>query len=139
MRVLREDPPGPTRRKALIAAGEAVRGLHDAGVDHVDLNLKNILLAPDGHAIVIDLDRCRMGKAALPWATRQRNLIRLLRSWTKLGASHPESVSPRDRLVLARAYSRGDRDVLRRLLSAGARARFTLRRLLWRFFPPKIP
>ena len=47
--------------------------LHEAGVDHVDLNLKNILLAPDGRAIVIDLDRCRISDHALPWPTRRRN------------------------------------------------------------------
>jgi 3-deoxy-D-manno-octulosonic acid kinase len=139
MRVLREDPLGRPRRQALVAAGRAIRDLHEAGVDHVDLNLKNILLAPDGRAIVIDLDRCRISEHPVPWRVRQRNLIRLLRSWTKLGASHPESVAPRDRLVLARAYARGDRDLMRRLTSAGSRARFVLHRLLWRLFPPRIP
>lgn len=137
--VLREEPEGPTRWRALAAAGRSIRRLHDAGVDHVDLNVKNVLLAPDGRAIVIDLDRCRIGAGPLPWSTREGNLIRLLRSWSKLGASEPASTQPRDPLRLARAYAGDDRQLLRRLVTSGARARFCLRKLRWRLFPTRYP
>jgi 3-deoxy-D-manno-octulosonic acid kinase len=139
MRVLREDPPGSARRKALRAAGRAVRALHDAGVDHVDLNLKNILLAPDGRAVVIDLDRCRIAERTLPRKVGRRNLLRLLRSWTKLSSVHPDSAHPRDPFHFVLAYAEGDRRLLRRLVSAGVQAHFPLRRAFWRVFPPRIP
>jgi 3-deoxy-D-manno-octulosonic acid kinase len=134
-----KDARGRERAAALRAAGDAVRALHDAGVDHVDLNLKNVLLRPDGRALVIDLDRCRIGRLDLSWERRRSNLLRLLRSWVKLGSVHPGRVHPRDPLRLARAYARGDRELRRRLVRAGRGARFPLRRLLWRLFPPRIP
>jgi hypothetical protein len=36
--------PVATRRRAIAAAARAVRALHEAGFDHADLNLKNVLL-----------------------------------------------------------------------------------------------
>ncbi|MGH7212086.1 MAG: lipopolysaccharide kinase InaA family protein, partial [Acetobacteraceae bacterium] len=51
-----------TQEKVLTEqAKEAVRALHDAGIEHADLNLKNILIAADAggaqvRALVIDLD-----------------------------------------------------------------------------------
>ncbi len=38
------------------AALDAVRGLHDAGFEHPDLNLGNLLLDPAGRAWILDLD-----------------------------------------------------------------------------------
>ncbi|RMG07536.1 MAG: hypothetical protein D6731_23570 [Planctomycetota bacterium] len=132
--------PCPARRAAaLVAAARAVRSLHDAGVDHVDLNLKNVLLLPGPRALVIDLDRCRIGREDLPWPRRRANLLRLLRSWHKLAAACGSAFPARDPLCFAAAYARGDRVLLRRLVDAGAGARFPLRRLLWSLRPPSPP
>lgn len=125
-------PAGRERRRALRAAGAAVRRLHDAGVDHVDLNLKNVLLRPDGQALVIDLDRCRLGPGPAPAPVREENLLRLLRSWTKLGVQAPGRTRPGDPLALLLAYAPDDRALRRRLVAAGRAARFGCRRVVWR-------
>lgn len=132
-------PEGPARRRALRAAGAAIRRLHDAGVDHVDLNLKNVLLLPSGdEARVIDLDRCRLGPAPAPEAVRERNLVRLLRSWTKLGLKGALPTRPRDPLWLLAGYAPGrapgERARRRRLIAAGRAARFGCRHVVWRLF-----
>ena len=135
--VLRQTPGRQARWRALRAAGRAVRALHDAGVDHVDLNVKNVLLAPSGEALVLDLDKCRLGPPDAPWAVRRRNLLRLRRSWIKLSCGEATSVQPRDALALARGYAQGDRALLRRL--TGLQASFPFRRALWSLFPPRYP
>lgn len=65
-----------------------VRRAHEAGLDHPDLNLGNILArrAPDGRfdLFLIDLDRARWrGEPLLPWS-RQKALERLERSRRKV-------------------------------------------------------
>lgn len=74
-----EDPPA-----LWSAAGAAVARCHAAGLDHPDLNLNNLLLADDGAAFVIDLDRGRRRESGL-W--RARNLARLGRSLDKEGVA----------------------------------------------------
>ena len=135
--VLRDERGAP-RRAALRAAGEAVRRLHEAGVDHVDLNLKNVLIDAEGRGVVIDLDRCRIGAEPLGEAARRSNLLRLYRSWVKLGVAEAESVATRDPLWLARAYARGERARLRWLVGVGREARFWSHRLRWSLFPPRF-
>lgn len=132
-------PSGAARRRALRAAGQAIRRLHDAGVDHVDLNLKNVLVLPSGdEARVIDLDRCRLGPEPASWAVREQNLVRLLRSWTKLSVRAPGSTRRRDPLWLLAGYAPGAtadaRAQRRRLLAAGRAAGFGCRRVLWSIF-----
>ncbi|MFW6080038.1 MAG: lipopolysaccharide kinase InaA family protein, partial [Gemmatimonadota bacterium] len=54
---------GDDRFAAWRAAGRLVHDLHEAGVVHADLNVKNILLrrsAGSPRAYVLDLDRCRV-------------------------------------------------------------------------------
>src|SRR5690554_7228301 len=41
--------------------GSVVRRFHDAGLNHVDLNCDNILVAPDG-VYLIDFDRCDLDR-----------------------------------------------------------------------------
>ncbi len=130
-------PDGDPRRRALRAAGAAIRRLHDAGVDHVDLNLKNVLLLPAGdEARVIDLDRCRLGAGPAPAAVRVRNLVRLLRSWTKLGVRAPGTTQRRDPLWLLAGYAPGPsaeaRALRDQLVVAGRRSGFGCRRVVWR-------
>lgn len=60
--------------------GRAVRRLHEAQVDHTDLNCHNLMLDPAGRAWIVDFDKCgfRPGDA---W--KAGNLARLLRSLRK--------------------------------------------------------
>lgn len=77
------------RRDALRAAGELVRRMARAGLDHPDLNAKNVLLrwsgaAPDPY--LVDLDRAVMigGSGDESLARRMhRRLVRSLEKWEK--------------------------------------------------------
>lgn len=64
--------------------GVMIRRFHQAGLDHVDLNARNILIDPTGTPWLIDLDRCRL-RAAGKW--QGANLGRLERSLKKFTAS----------------------------------------------------
>ena len=64
----------------------AVARMHDAGMDHPDLNLGNILVSPEGVHIV-DLDRVRFADGPLPTSDRERALRRLARSCAKITGS----------------------------------------------------
>lgn len=135
--VLRQER-GDARRRALHEAGEGIRLLHEAGVDHVDLNVKNVLFDAEGRALVIDLDRCVLGEAPASWAVRSNNLARLLRSWTKVAAGDPSVVEARDPLRVARAYARGDTELRAKLRALGAASTFPWRRLWWSLKPPRL-
>jgi 3-deoxy-D-manno-octulosonic acid kinase len=124
---------GAERRRALAAAGEAVRALHEAGIDHADLNLKNVLVTSAGKGVVIDLDR---GTLATPLAesARRRSLVRLLRSALK-HAARGGRLERADALRFARAYARDDRALRRRLRAWGESALpwIRARSLVWRW------
>ncbi len=67
-----------------------VRRFHNAGLDHVDLNCDNILVA-QGQVYLIDFDRCRLRAEGPSEATWKRaNLNRLRRSVEKRCQSIPE-------------------------------------------------
>jgi 3-deoxy-D-manno-octulosonic acid kinase len=71
---------------AMRAAGRLVRLLHERGVSHPDLNLKNILLAPsdpEPRALVLDLDRARLYPGGVPGRKRRRMIGRFWRSARK--------------------------------------------------------
>jgi 3-deoxy-D-manno-octulosonic acid kinase len=71
----------------LKAVAVTVRALHREGVYHADLNLKNILVRPEGGAVaahVIDFDRAKLFLGHLPEGFANQNLHRLLRSIRKL-------------------------------------------------------
>ncbi len=62
------------------AIGRTVRRFHDHGVDHSDLNVRNILLDGQGRVFLVDFDKgCQ--RAAGPW--KEGNLQRLQRSLRK--------------------------------------------------------
>ena len=63
--------------------GATVRRFHEAGLDHVDLNARNLLVDESGVVWLIDLDRCRLRS---PGKWRQANLERLARSLAKFDA-----------------------------------------------------
>ncbi|MGM0987233.1 MAG: 3-deoxy-D-manno-octulosonic acid kinase [Pseudomonadota bacterium] len=60
--------------------GTTIRRFHEAGLDHVDLNTRNLLVDPLGKVWMIDLDRCRLRPKG-DW--QARNLERLERSLAK--------------------------------------------------------
>ena len=109
---LRSLPDGDAGRKheVLLAAAALVRQAHDAGLRHPDLNARNILIAPDGTAMVIDLDRAELADE-LSLRDRFAMLARLYRSLHKLGLA-PEPVSDDDWAAFYEAYA-GDDPALR--------------------------
>lgn len=130
-------PPTAERRKALQAAGEVVRSMHDAGVLHPDLNMKNILILGAGtgaiSALVIDLDRAR----TLPRVDRaasNANLTRLARSAAKHAALGGSRTSRGDAIRFNWAYHDGDRDGIRATIRAWESYgwNLALHRFFWR-------
>jgi 3-deoxy-D-manno-octulosonic acid kinase len=107
---------GPDRARVLRAAdalGRAVRRFHDAGGRHPDLHVKNLLLRERGadyEAIVIDLDRARIGIDATP-DERMSQLVRLFRSLLKRGVLR--TVGARGCARFLRAYCQDDRRLRR--------------------------
>jgi 3-deoxy-D-manno-octulosonic acid kinase len=65
--------------------GETIRRMHDLGVYHADLQVKNILVRRDNREVLfIDFDNARRGNR-LSAIARARNLLRLRRSCAKNG------------------------------------------------------
>lgn len=79
---------------AMGRAGMLVRQLAEAGIFHVDLNARNILLSddPDEPAHVIDLDRARVLGGPSDSA-RERMQVRLTRSIVKIGTPTGEQLA----------------------------------------------
>ncbi|NIC05463.1 3-deoxy-D-manno-octulosonic acid kinase, partial [Billgrantia bachuensis] len=74
---------GGAEATLLERVGATVRRFHEAGLDHVDLNARNLLVDAQDQVWLIDLDRCRL-RAAGPW--QEANLERLGRSLAKFDA-----------------------------------------------------
>ncbi|MGQ7243964.1 3-deoxy-D-manno-octulosonic acid kinase [Salinicola sp. V024] len=71
---------------ALLAEiGATIRRFHEAGLDHVDLNARNLLVSADDKVWLIDFDRCRLRPQG---AWRQRNLSRLKRSFLRFSPAN---------------------------------------------------
>jgi len=116
------------------AVGAAVRALHDAGIEHRDLQLRNILVREQtGSIVIIDLDRALFhGTNGVPVARRAQNLGRLARSAIK-NRLWNRSIGPRERAAFAHGYTRGDRALrseLRRF-AGRERCKLTAHRLSW--------
>jgi len=62
--------------------GRTIRAMHDLGVYHADLQVRNVLIAED-KPYLIDFDRARLGE--MSDEARARNLLRLRRSFQKHG------------------------------------------------------
>jgi len=77
-----------SERKILLeAAARSVRRMHQMGVYHEDLNLKNIVVRREGDRIagyIIDLDKAKLFSGEISAHRSGRNLGRLLRSVRKL-------------------------------------------------------
>lgn len=72
---------GPPGRKEWRQIGKVLRAFHDAGVEHADLNARNILLDARGGVFLVDFDKGRQVGPDTVW--RQRMLRRLERSLEK--------------------------------------------------------
>ena len=112
-----ECAPAPSSRRATLrTAGRSIRRLHDAGVDHPDLHLANLLRLDDDRVLVLDLDAATW-EEELPRERRLAGLFRLDRHAEKQRA-RGAAVSRTDRLRLLRAYAGSDwpdRSEVRRL------------------------
>ncbi len=78
-----ENNRGPLLR----AVARGVRRMHDQGIYHGDLNLKNIMVRREGSQIIsyiIDFDKAKLFSRKVPAGRAERNLRRLLRSVCKL-------------------------------------------------------
>ena len=108
--------------------------MHDEGVEHLDLNLGNLLLRRGDvpQAFVVDLDRARLHDRPLEFALRQRGLRRLERSYVKLCGDGPGSVEHRDWIYTR--YGTNDPAMTSRLQRGRrvGRAWIALHRLGWK-------
>lgn len=82
------------------AAGRCIRRIHDAGVQHADLNARNIMLDGAGGAWLLDFDRGRLRRPG-PW--RRRVLDRLERSLSRIEQGRPGCPDWRPGYALLRA------------------------------------
>jgi 3-deoxy-D-manno-octulosonic acid kinase len=103
--------PGPRERERLACeVGRAVRRLHDAGVAHRDLQVRNIVVTqdPSRRIVLVDLDRAAFHRHGLvPTRRRASNLGRLVRSLLKTGAW--PRLTRRDHAAFLRGYLAGNR------------------------------
>ncbi len=84
---LRREHPEQSVVRAIVAAGRAVRRLHDAGCQHADLQVRNLLVRQNEtktDVVIVDLDRARIVDVVSP-RRRMRELMRLQRSLLKRG------------------------------------------------------
>ena len=78
-----------------------IKKMHQAQVNHTDLNIHNILLDNDGKAWIIDFDKCYQQQGE---AWKEANLQRLLRSFNKELNKRQIKWTQNDWLCLLLAY-----------------------------------
>jgi hypothetical protein len=130
----------PQKRGIIWAVAESVKAMHEGGLYHNDLHLKNILIAQSSpgeplRAYIIDLDKSRLYNGALPLSQRIKNLIRLDRSVEKFMASRGcfGLITQRDKLRFLRDYAGGGQSGMDwKGLARGSYARHTLHRWWWK-------
>lgn len=118
--------PAPSR-EVLAAAAGLVRRAHDAGIEHRDLNLGNLLVREDGNteAFLVDLDRARLHSEPLSIGARRAAVRRIGRSYEKsFGRSGP--LGANGTLAWRELYAGDDADLLRRLRRGDALGRLML-------------
>jgi len=76
------------RAETLHATGVQIAKMHEAGIAHPDLNLRNFLVSKDdgGKVWIIDFDRAVLDRGSVSPRRRARDLLRLGRSIRKIGA-----------------------------------------------------
>lgn len=128
---LDQRPPATQRQEVIALAAHAVRKIHQKGIYHADLHLKNFLVEDERRVKVylIDFDKSRMFSSLAP-SRRMKNLRRLDRSAEKLkrlGLFLTEA----DKKHFCHLYARGDQ-AIRPYLKRFA-ARYWWHRLIYRW------
>lgn len=103
---LKGGPQGLERQETICQVARTVKQMHDAGADHRDLNLTNILVHWTGEGAevsLIDFDRARLHAGSLNRKQREKNLARLRRSLQKLDPAERVSAAA-DAALFCRAY-----------------------------------
>ena len=72
---------GVLNREIYQEIGKMIRRMHNAGVNHTDLNIHNILIDQYQKVWIIDFDKCGFATQSDQW--QQKNLERLQRSFLK--------------------------------------------------------
>lgn len=85
------------------AAGGLLGHVFDAGVEHADLNLRNVLVSDDARAFLIDLDRAVVRDDPVTGAARAAMLERLHRSRRKLETRYGSQTSVEELAAFAEA------------------------------------
>ena len=100
------------KRGVIREAARQIRAMHDLGIRHADLHLKNLLLrrldAGTPEVYVIDFDNADLGPPLSP-SERLRNLGRLARSVRKVRVAD-SLLTPWDRIRFLREYFHGAQD-----------------------------
>ena len=71
---------GPIATMMYEKIGAEIRKMHDAQVNHTDLNIHNILIDVDENIWIIDFDKCAIEDGGI-W--KEKNIERLHRSFVK--------------------------------------------------------
>lgn len=84
---LTDDAGGGRSAEAILEmVGRQISAMHEAGIAHPDLNLRNVLVgAGGGDVYLLDFDRARVGAGPVPARRRRADISRMLRSARKLG------------------------------------------------------
>ena len=126
-RAVQGSPPSPARRQVLAkAVAGTIAAMHEVGIRHGDLHVKNLLVTVQTEApraYVVDFKKARL-RTEVSLREGLRNLVRLDRSVLKWPASR-EAITLTDRLRVLREYVRlrsgaaGDWKQLARRLRTG--------------------
>lgn len=101
-----EQEPADGRPALALRVGAFLRRLHDAGLAHRDLQVKNLLLSAEGRPWILDLDGCRLVPGGLDGPRALASLARFGRSLVKRGLLEaPTAGAPAPASV--RAFWRG--------------------------------
>jgi tRNA A-37 threonylcarbamoyl transferase component Bud32 len=107
---LDKEPQGKRRKAVIEKAAEAVKRMHQGGMYHADLQLKNFLVDEmKTQVYLIDFDKSEVFPRLRP-STRMKNLTRLDRSAAKL-TGLGLSLTQGDKKTFCRAYASGDSEI----------------------------
>ena len=116
------------KRQCIRSAGRLVARMHDAGIQHADLHLKNILKSGD-MLYLLDFDAARF-RNPLPERAKRMNLLRLYRSVQKINRNRPV-ITRTDVIRFMRSYA-GETGHSKEALLKGLRRMLPAWRLKWR-------
>ncbi|MFH0945587.1 MAG: lipopolysaccharide kinase InaA family protein [Planctomycetota bacterium] len=116
------------RGQVLAAAGRQVAAMHQVGVIHQDLNLRNLLVDAQGRVHLLDLGRSRRGDRSERRAAA--NLARLYRSAVKRGLV-PERLRMTDLVRFLKGYRPRDWQSLFQQVAVSFRRGLPFHRVSW--------